>query len=432
VEPDLEWDPRLWRRPGAPQRLRGILVFHDFKWLDVFPDERTHFRHGQKLAEGVQHRCPEGLVPALLLTRRTDVEQGLVATPTHFLYVLNIDEWLRAEDDFALAYLATHLAVEPEDLGRFANLSLIGDPAAVAQFLEQELSVDQVAAWLRQDDGRLERLASLLDFRVAAPTDVQQALDAISALGELDQAQVNQLVDFVIRLAEPEQRADLIRGATADQMGRETAAVVLHERVTDRVADARRDLDAYRSLLNHPGASETDMQEFLATHPLLFGLEYASIRPQQSGPSGSMDFLLERFDGYNDVVELKGPNEPILRSSEQEPGVGVPTPHKYRLGRELAHALPQALAYRDRLSRHPGAAEEFHGIRNAREPRLLIVLGRQSDLADHERLVLLELNRSLHRAAVLPYDVIAQRAEATLANIAAHLGLNQPPTQGIE
>lgn len=123
-------------------------MFHDFKWVDVFPDERTHFRHGQKLAEGVQRRCPEGLVPALLLTRRTDIEQGLVTTPTYFLYVLNIDEWLSAEDDFGLAYLATHLAVEPENLGRFANLSLIGDPAAVAQFLAQELSVDLVAEWL--------------------------------------------------------------------------------------------------------------------------------------------------------------------------------------------------------------------------------------------------------------------------------------------
>ncbi len=430
MELDLEWDRPLWRRWGAPRRLGGILVFHDFKWRDVFPDERTHFRHGQKLAEGVQRRCPDALVPALLLTRRTDVEQGLVTTPTHFLYLLNIDEWLGAEDDFALAYLATHLAVPPENLGRFANLSLIGDPAVVVEFLERELSVDLVAEWLRQDDGRLERLASIVDFRDAAPTDVQQALHAISALGDLGQAQISQLVDFVTRLTEPEQRADLIRGATADQLGRETAAVVLHERVTERIADAGRDLQAYRLLLNNPVASESDMQEFLATHPLLFGLEYASIRPQQSGPSGSMDFLLERFEGYNDVVELKGPNERILRSSEQESGAGVPTPHKYRLGKELAHALPQALAYRDRLSRHASAAEEFHGIRNAREPRLLIVLGRQSDLADHERLVLLELNRSLHRAAVLPYDVIAQRAEATLANIAAHLGLDPGPDQG--
>jgi hypothetical protein len=331
---------------------------------------------------------------------------------------------LAADDDFALAYLATHLAVEPEDLGRFANLGLIGDPADVSKFLEQKLSVDRVADWLRQDGERIERLASLVDFRADAPSDVQHALDAIAALGDLDGNQTQLLIDFVIRLTDTNQRSVLIRGATTDPPGRQAAAVILRERVADRIADARRDLDTYRALLDNPAASETDMQAFLATHSLLFGLEYASIRPQQSGPSGTMDYLLERFDGYNDVVELKGPNEPILRSREQTPGGGVPSPHRYRLGKELAHALPQALAYRDRLNRHPGAAEEFHGIRNAREPRLLIVLGRQSDLADHERLVLQELNRSLHRVVLVPYDVIAQRAEGTLANISTYLSLD--------
>lgn len=306
MELDLEWDRPIRRRRGAPQRLCGILVFYDFRWLDVFPDRRTHFKHGQRLAEGVQERCPEGLEPALLLTRRTDVAQGLRTTPTYFLYLLNIDEWLAAEDDFSLAYLANHLAVEPEDIGRYADLSLLGDPADVAKFFEEQLTVDRVAEWLQQDGERIERLAGLVDFRVAAPTDVQHALDAVTALGDLDEHQLQELVDFVSRLTDSDQRAVLFRGATTDQPGREAAAFVLHERVAERVADAGRDLENYRSLLDNPCATETDMQDFLATHPLLFGLEYASIRPQQSGPSGSMDFLLERFDGYKRRSRIEG------------------------------------------------------------------------------------------------------------------------------
>jgi hypothetical protein len=286
MELGLEWDRPLRSRRGARQRLRGILVFYDFEWLEVFPDERTHFRHGQKLAEGVQQRCPEGLEPALLLTRRTDVEQGLLTTATCFLYVLNIDEWLSAEDDFALAYLATHLAVEPENLGKYANLSLIADSAELSHFLEQQLSVERVAEWLGQDHARLERLRRLMDLGVDAPADVQQALDAIAALGDLNEAQVKQLVDFVVHLTDAKQRAELIRSVTTDEAGREAAAVVLHERVAERVGDARRDLDAYQALLEDRAARETDMQEFLATHPLLFGLEYASIRPQSQDLAG--------------------------------------------------------------------------------------------------------------------------------------------------
>lgn len=106
-------------------------------------------------------------------------------------------------------------------------------------------------------------------------------------------------------------------GPHPDQPGREAAATVLHERVAERVADARRNLDAYRALLDNPAASETGMQDFLAPHSLLFGLELRQHPTAAVRPSGSMDFLLERYDGYIDVVELKGPHEPILRSREQ-------------------------------------------------------------------------------------------------------------------
>lgn len=267
MEFDLEWDRQIWRRQGAPQRLCGIPVFYDFRWLDVFPDRRTHFKHGQRLAESVQERCPDGLEPALLLTRRTDVAQGLRTTPTYFLYVLNIDEWLAAEDDFALAYLANHLAVGPEQLGRYADLSLLGDAAIVARFFNEQLTVDRVAEWLQQDGERIERLARLVDLRDAAGSDVEHALDAVTALGDLDEGQLQKLVDFVSRLTDADQRAVLLRGATSDPQGREAAAFVLHERVAERVADAGRDLQDYRALLDNPATTETHMQDFLATHP---------------------------------------------------------------------------------------------------------------------------------------------------------------------
>ena len=137
-----------------------------------------------------------------------------------------------------------------------------------------------------------------------------------------------------------------------------------------------------------------------------------------------MDFVLERFDGFNDLVELKGPGDRIIKAPSQRPQSGVPSPHSYKLSSGLSQALAQAMAYRDRLTRFGTAAEELHGIPNPREPRLLIVLGRLSALESHQTHVLQELNRSLHRAEILPYDLIATRAEATLANIETYLGLD--------
>ena len=305
MELDLAWDPPLQARWGAPERLCGIRVFHDFEWLAVFPDERTHFKRGQVLARTVRDQCAAGLIPALLLTRRKDTQQGFLATSTHTLFVVNIDEWLRTPENAALSYVANHLPVDPTELGGFAQLSELGDPEKVRAFVERQMDVEQIAEWLGEDASRIQRLAQIVDLGSIRPSGVEHALDDLGALGAVNQDQLKKLIDFVVRLTDADQRAELFRGATQDEPGRRVAGLVLRERIEDRVADARVDLAAYKDLLENSKTTETDMQQFLAEHPLLFSLEYASIRPQTTGPSGAMDFLLERFDGYNDLIELK-------------------------------------------------------------------------------------------------------------------------------
>ncbi|MGW1341329.1 Shedu anti-phage system protein SduA domain-containing protein [Kribbella sp. NPDC002412] len=423
---DLEWSPRLRSRRGARERLCGIRVFHDFDWLDVFPDERTHFKNGQILARTVKDQTPPGLIPALLLTRRTDVRQGFITTATHYLFVVNIDEYRRTPGNPALSYLANHLAVDVSHLHEFTQLSELGDPDAVRELVMRQMDVEHVAAWLNEADGRLQRLTELIDIGARSPATMQELVDSVTALGDLTDQQIHQLIKLTVGLTQSDHRADLIRGATTDEDGRRVAGLVLHERVADRVSDARRALERYQELLGENGTTETDMQRFLSQHPLLFGLEYAGICPQTQGPSGSMDFILERFDGYNDLVELKSPGDVIIKAPSHKENSGVPSPHRYKLSRGLAQALAQAMAYRDRLTRHAEAAKELHGISNPRDPRLIIVLGRLDRLEEHQRLVLHELNRSLHRAQIVPYDLLARRADAALKNIINYLELDPP------
>jgi hypothetical protein len=59
---------------------------------------------------------------------------------------------------------------------------------------------------------------------------------------------------------------------------------------------------------------------------------------------------------------------------------------------------------------------------------LIIVIGKADPLPDHRRRILLELNKSLHRVEVVPYDVLAKRARAVLANIESHLQLAEYPS----
>jgi hypothetical protein len=313
VDLELEWDPPLRSRWGAPERLCGIRVFHDFDWLDIFPDERAHFKNGQVLARTVQGQTPDGLIPALLLTRRTDVPQGFITTATHSLFVVNIDEYRRTPGNPALSYLANHLAVDVAQLHEFTQLAELGDPVAVRALFMRQMDVEHVAAWLNEDDGRLQRLTELVHIGARSPATMEEILDSVTALGLSDQ-QIQQLIELTVGLTHADRRADLIRGATTDEAGRRAASLVLHERLSDRISDVRRALRRYEELLDEDGTTETDMQRFLSQHPLLFGLEYAGIRPQTRGPSGSMDFILERFDGYNDLVELKSPGDAIIKA----------------------------------------------------------------------------------------------------------------------
>ena len=161
------------------------------------------------------------------------------------------------------------------------------------------------------------------------------------------------------------------------------------------------------------------MQKFIEAHPWLLGLEYAAIRPRQGGPSGTTDFLLERFDGFHDLLELKSPHDEIIAAPDAF--AGAPAPHEYSLSRTLGQALAQAIVYRDRWTRFADHAEELYGLPHTRDPRLVIVLGRADELPTHRRQILLELNRSLHRIEVVPYDVLARRATAMLDNVERYL-----------
>jgi hypothetical protein len=222
-------------------------------------------------------------------------------------------------------------------------------------------------------------------------------------------------------LSDREQRVELVRAITEDPTGRYVTGEVLAERAAQRVRDIRDAIADYESLLASATSTETDLQRFIEANPWLLGLDYAAIQARRPGPSGTMDFVLERFDGYYDVLELKSPQDQLVKAPDIASGEGVPPPHEYALSKDLGQALAQAMVYRDRMTRHSHAADELYGLSNARDARLIIVLGRIGGLPEHRRAVLHELNKSLHRIEVVPYDILGKRAAASLDNVEAHL-----------
>jgi hypothetical protein len=417
---DLEWNRQLNHRRGADRRLGGIDVYHDFEWRSQFSDQRTQFRNGECMAANVQGQCPPGKTPALLLTDQDDVDEGYRETPRHLVFVLNLPRYLHTYADPSLAYQAHRLGGGLTQLGPLNERA--GDRVrAGAAVLEAQIDFDQIAAWAGEDGERLGRLRELAGGEDRA--DLGDVLDALAGLGEeLDSDAVARIGALFGPGAERERRLELLRAIAADPDGRYLTGEVMLEELPRRIDEAREALADYRALLGDPGSGETDLQEFIEERLWLLGLEYVKFRARRPLIRGTADFILERVDGFHDLLELKDPQDKIVVAPDANDGVPPPA-NKYALSPALAKALAQSHVYRHTLTSDDRANEQNFGLRDTRDPRLVIVIGRAGALPEHRLQVLRELNKSLHRVEVVPYDALGDRAERVLDNVEKYLSV---------
>jgi hypothetical protein len=422
---DLDWSRPLHYRRGAPERLDGIDVYYDFAWKDHFPDGRAQFRHGQALARFVRKTCPPGKTPALLLTEDENEDEGFRETPLHRVCILHLPSYRAAEADPCLAYLAAKLGDGITRIGPL-NPGVADRAAAGRTMLESEIDLEQIADWVGDNPERRQQLQELSGGDGGA--NVGDVLDALHALEEnLDPASVAAIGALFGPDADRERRLDLLRSITADPSGRYLTGEVMLERVPQRIAEARKAMTAYEALLDDPDSGETDLQKFIEQNLWLLGLEYVKARPRHPIVRGTADFILERADGFHDLLELKDPQDPIVAAADDSDGKPPPA-HVYSLSPALANGLAQAHVYRDTLTSDDRANERNYGLSDTRDPRLFVVVGLARSLPEHRLRVLRELNKSLHRVEIVPYDVLGERAQSVLRNVEKYLSIAEHET----
>jgi hypothetical protein len=411
---ELEWDVKLFWRRGGRVRLAGIRVYYEFKWRDLMPNRRMQFRNGQCLAERVRVDCPEGKIPALLLTARDGIEEGARVTSSFYVVVLNLPRYLeQAEANAAVSYLAK--ALGPITQARKLQELAAADPKELRTFIQLSLESTDIADWARGDEERLEQVRS-----IAAQGDpLGAAVDALRSLSGLDADIVEAVAELARTETDREKRLELLRAVTEDATGRFVAGEVLGERIEDRLADARSAAAEYMGLVEDEGTTETDLQRFLEANPWLLGLDYSHVLARQQILRGTVDFLLARFDGFYDLIELKSPSDPII-SAPSERALAPSSASRFSLSPSLAQALAQVHVYRDALANEQVASDWF-GLPDSRDPRVVIVIGNTAKLGKASGRVLREVNRSMHRLEIVPYDVLGNRAKAVLDSVSRHL-----------
>jgi len=224
---DLDWPEPLSHRRGAEDRLCGIDVFHDFEWRTVFPDERTQFRNGKCLAKFVQHRCPDGKTPALLLTLRHGEHQGFRQTKQFAVFVVHLAEYRNSDGDAALSYLAAHLGVDITEVEELQRIAANADPDLLDTFIASQLEIAHIAEWALDNDDRLNALKQIAGGATEPSGTLAETLAALRRLGQLSLSDVHAVAELLTVAASREELLEVVRAVTADPTGRYVTGEVL-------------------------------------------------------------------------------------------------------------------------------------------------------------------------------------------------------------
>jgi len=118
------------------------------------------------------------------------------------------------------------------------------------------------------------------------------------------------------------------------------------------------------------------------------------------------DFLMQAYDGFLDVVEIKRPEGELkFWSPTRDHGNLVPSS-------DLTKAITQAARYIFEIEREANSIkfqERVGGVKTVK-PRGILIFGRSSDWGDDENEAFRILNSSYHNLSIMTYDHVLERA----------------------
>ncbi len=450
---DLEWNGPLHHRVGAAERLCGIDVFHDFTWRDVFPDGRTQFKNGRSLAKFVQEKCPPGKTPALLLTLRDDVQQGLRQTDRFSVFVVNLPEYRAAAGDAALSYLASHLGVDITDVEQLQELADSTDPQLLRTLLESWLDIDHIAEWALDNADRIRQLRELVSEDVSGCASLDATLAAVGSLSQLSGTDVEALAAFLQSPGTEEFRA-LFSGPEISNRLYELAPEAFRQAIRsdasadDVVALAHRKAVAlrFRALLEDDeffeearlgvgGRPEAVWQRLLEENPWILGVGLAGqlltswddSRLEQvvsgfsvAGPGKRTDALLRTTGRIRSLAfaEIKHHKTALLAGSEYRSGCWPPSAELVGGVTQLQQTVDRAVeTISKRLPDTDAEGAETGEATWLIRPRSFLILGQLEELRGEvgvhaDRYQSFELyRRNLYEPEIITFDELLARAE---------------------
>jgi hypothetical protein len=156
---------------------------------------------------------------------------------------------------------------------------------------------------------------------------------------------------------------------------------------------------------------EPDWQKWFKQNDWILGSEFVKIIDDRRVDTKNItDFLMQAYDGFLDIIEIKRPNGNLKFWAD------VKDHDNYIPSADLTKAITQATKYIYEVEREANSVKfgEQHGYVKVIKPRCILIFGRSNNWNDEQKEAYRILNASYHNLNIMTYDHVLSRAKRLL------------------
>lgn len=163
--------------------------------------------------------------------------------------------------------------------------------------------------------------------------------------------------------------------------------------------------------------TESPWQKWFEENSWVLGTEFVRILEERAIDTRNIsDFLMQAYDGFLDIVEIKRP-EGELRfwSNKLDHGNYIPS-------NDLIKAITQASTYLYEVEREANSVKFLERVENVKtvKPRCVLIFGRSCTWDTSQKEAYRILNSNYHNLTILTYDHVLGRAKRLLKHDEEH------------
>lgn len=165
-------------------------------------------------------------------------------------------------------------------------------------------------------------------------------------------------------------------------------------------------IDEFQSMLKQD-LQEVEWQRWFKKNNWVLGSDFVKIIGERSIDTKNIaDFLMQAYDGFLDIIEIKRPDIKIPFWSDTKDH------DNYYPSRELIQAITQANNYLYEVERESNSQkflERVGGVKTIK-PRCILIFGRSNSWNKEQKESFRLLNSSYHSLSIMTYDHVLDRA----------------------